>query len=311
MRIAMTGSSGLVGTALTAHLEANGHHVGRIRRGAQHRGGDDGGAQWDPARNWIADGALEGYDAVVHLAGASIGEGRWTRSRKRELRASRIEATRLLVEHLASLSSPPRTLVSASAVGYYGDRGDEVLDEEAGPGAGFLADLVTNWEAEALSARRLSLRVVTPRFGVILARHGGALPRMMLPVRLGVGGPLGGGRQWMPWVTLDDVVRAIEFALTHEVEGALNVVAPAPATNREFTKALARTLRRPAIVPTPGFALRLLLGQAADELLLSSTRAVPAGLTRAGFEFKHPTLEEALPAVLSRPAPRSMEVAPS
>lgn len=305
MRVAITGSSGLVGTALRAHLEADGHHVAGVRRGAA----GQSGAQWDPAHGWIAEGAFEGYDAVVHLAGASIGEGRWTARRKHELRASRIDATGLLVSHLASLSSPPRTFVSASAVGYYGDRGDEILDEDAQPGTGFLADLALDWETEARGAKRLGIRVVTPRFGVVLARHGGALPRMMLPIRFGAGGPLGSGRQWMPWVTLTDAVRALTFTLVHDVEGALNVVAPEVTRNGEFTKALAGALHRPAILPTPGFALRLLLGQAADELLLASTRAVPARLIEAGFEFAHPMLDQALDAVLRELPERPVEVA--
>lgn len=300
MRVAITGSSGLVGTALRARLQDAGHQVDAIHRGAP----GDHGARWDPARHWIAEGSLDRCDAVVHLAGASIGEGRWTDARKRELRSSRIDATRLLVDHLASLSSPPRTLVSASAVGYYGDRGDAPVDEATPPGSGFLAALAQDWEAEALNARRLGIRVVTPRFGVILARHAGALPRMMLPVRLGVGGPLGSGRQWLPWVTLHDTVRALEFMLTSDFEGPANVVAPAIARNGAFTKALAGVLRRPAIAPTPGFALRLLLGQAADELLLASTRAMPARLEAAGFAFEHPTLDVALPAVLDRPTMR-------
>jgi len=305
MRIAITGSTGLVGTMLRAQLEASGHHVEGIRRGAA----GEPGAQWDPAREWIAEGTFEGCDAVVHLAGASIGEGRWTARRKRELRGSRIDATRLLVSHLASLSSPPRTLISASAVGYYGDRGDDVVDEAAEPGEGFLADLVRDWEAEALGAERLGIRVVTPRFGVILSRKGGALPRMLLPIRLGVGGPLGSGQQWMPWVTLADTVRTLEFALIQDVEGALNVVAPATTRNSDFMQALARALHRPAILPTPGFALRLMLGQAADELLLASTRAVPARPIEAGFEFAHPTLGPALDAVLRHSIAGSMEAA--
>lgn len=296
MHIGITGSSGMVGTTLVTHLEAGGHRVTRLLRGSAEHGRSP---SWDPGAGWIEAGAFEGCDAVVHLAGASIGEGRWTAKRKRVLRESRIEATRLLVEHLGGLQHPPRVLVSASAVGYYGGRGDEVLTEDSGHGEGFLAGLVVEWEREALAAADRGIRVVTPRFGVVLAKHGGALPRMLLPMRLGAGGPLGNGRQWMPWVTLRDVVRVIEFALTHEVRGALNAVAPGIATNRDFTKALGRELHRPASLPTPAFALRLLIGQAADELLLSSARVEPRALLERGFEFCHPTLDVALPAVLN------------
>lgn len=293
MHVAITGSSGLIGTRLAAHLEAAGHRVTRVRRGRT----DD---SWDPPSGWIGAGAFEYVDAVVHLAGASIGERRWTAARKRELRESRIVATRLLVEHFATFDPPPHVLVSASAVGHYGDRGDQELTEDASPGNGFLAALTEDWEREALLAEPHGIRVVTPRFGVVLAKHGGALPRMLFPLRLGLGGPLGNGRQWMPWVTLHDAVRALEFVLTHEVRGAVNVVAPGAATNREVTQAIARELHRPALIPVPGFALKLLLGQLAEELLLWSTRAAPQQLADHGFQFEHPALDVALPAVLAR-----------
>lgn len=296
MRIAITGASGMVGTALAARLEAAGHEIVRLKR----PGGRGDGPTWDPARNRIADGALEGCDAVVHLAGASIGEGRWTAARKRELRASRIDATRLLVQHLGTLQQRPKVLVSASAVGIYGDRGDERLTEASTRGTGFLADLVVEWEQEARAAEALGIRVVTPRFGVILDAVQGAFPRLLMPVKFGVGGPLGSGKQWMPWVTLTDVTRAMEFMLTHEVSGAFNVVAPDIKMNRDFTKAVAREVHRPAIFPVPPFALRLLLGGAADELLLASARVMPERLTEAGFEFQDATLEKALPAVLRK-----------
>lgn len=299
MRVAITGSSGLIGTALAAHLAAGGHEVLRLRRGAASAAAGAGPAAWDPAAGWIAPGALAGCDAVVHLAGASIGEGRWSARRRRELRASRIDATRLLVAHLETLPQRPAVLVCASAVGYYGDRGDAVLDESAAAGSGFLADLVRDWEAEARRAERLGVRVALPRFGVVLARHGGALPRMLLPFRFGLGGRLGSGRQWMPWVTLEDTVRAIAFALAEPaLAGAFNVTAPQPVTNAEVTRALGRQLHRPALMPVPRFALRLALGEAADELLLSSTRAVPSRLLAAGFAFTHPDLAGALAAVL-------------
>lgn len=301
MTVAIAGASGLVGTALAERLQDAGHRVVRLRRPGRNIAAD--GPTWDPAHGTIDDGALDGCDAVVNLAGASIGDGRWTKRRKRLLRDSRIDATRLLVDAMATMERRPRVLVSASAVGFYGDRGDDRLIESDARGRGFLAELAADWEAEAQAAEDLGVRVVTPRFGVILDRDAEALRRMMLPIRLGVGGPLGNGRQWMPWVTLADVTRAIEFFLTHEVHGAVNVVAPGEERNRTFTKALARRLHRPAILPAPGFALRLLLGQAADELLLASTRAEPARLTEAGFTFVHPDLASALPAVLAPRAP--------
>lgn len=297
MRIGITGSTGLIGTALSARLAAAGHEVVPLARSSSRERQAEG---WNPSAGWIAAGALDGCEAVVHLAGASIGEGRWTKARKRVLRESRIEATRLLVDHLGTLPRPPKVLVSSSAVGYYGDRGAEVLPEDAAPGEGFLADLVLGWEAEARRAERLGVRVVSPRFGVVLARRGGALPRMLLPVRLGVGGPLGNGRQWMPWVTLQDAVRAVEFMLTHEVSGPYNVAAPEASRNRDFMRALGRQLHRPSFFPTPGFALRLVLGQAADELLLASARVDASRLLDAGFAYEHPSLEVALPAVLGR-----------
>ncbi len=294
MKFGISGSGGLVGTALTAHLEGRGHSVVRLHRGD----GSTAGPGWDPAAGVISPGALDGCDIVVALGGASIGEGRWTARRKHELRASRIDATRLLVGHLAELPRPPRAFLSASAVGYYGDRGDDLLEEGAARGDGFLATLVGEWEAEALRAGERSMRAVALRFGVVLATEGGALPRMLTPFRLGLGGRLGSGRQWMSWVTLDDVVRAIEFVACSELAGPINVTAPGAVTNAEFTRALARVLHRPARFPVPRRMLRLAVGEAADELLLASTRAVPARLTAEAFHFDFPELEEALTAVL-------------
>lgn len=299
MHIGITGSTGMIGQALTARLEAAGHRVTALHRGPGERFAP-GDAAWDPASGWIADGALDGCDAVVHLAGASIGEGRWTEGRKRVLWDSRVPATRLLVDHLGMLPNPPRALISVSAVGYYGDRGEAILDEDAGAGEGFLPELVTAWETEARRAEEHGIRVVTPRLGVVLTTEGGALPRMLTPIKFGVGGPLGSGKQWIPWVTLTDVLRAFEFLLEHEERGAFNVVAPQAVRNKDFIKAVARELGRPWFFPTPGFGLRLLLGQAADELLLLSQHIVSDRLQAAGFEFAHPTLDAALPAVLDR-----------
>jgi uncharacterized protein (TIGR01777 family) len=304
MQFGITGSTGLVGAALASHLEARGHDVVRLHRGdgpAQ-----EGAPSWDPEAGRVTEGALDGCDVVVSLGGASIGEGRWNASRKRELRASRIEATRLLVEHLAGLPRPPRAFMSASAVGYYGDRADELLEEGAARGEGFLADLVADWEAETLRAGELGMRAVALRFGVVLSAEGGALPRMLPPFRLGLGGRLGSGRQWISWITLQDAARAIEFAARSDLAGAVNVTAPGAVTNAEFTRALARALHRPARFPVPRRMLRLAVGEAADELLLASTRAVPTRLQSAGFRFDHPELEAALAAVLGA---RSVEPA--
>lgn len=305
MRIAITGSTGLIGTALTDRLTAAGHTVVPVRRGeAGH-----GGVTWRPDEGWIQDGALEGCDAVVHLGGASIGEGRWTAKRKREIRDSRIGSTRLLVDHMASLERRPRVFVCASAVGYYGDRGDTALREEAEPGTGFLAGVVREWEQEAARAAGAGIRVVSVRTSVVLAPRGGALQRMLTPFRLGLGGRLGSGRQWMPWITVEDEARAIEWVLTHDdLDGPVNLAAPNPVTNRELTRALGRQLHRPTLFPVPGLALRVLLGEMANELLLQSQRVVPSKLERSGFRFKHPTIDVALAAVLGGQS-RSGEVA--
>jgi uncharacterized protein (TIGR01777 family) len=298
MRVAITGSSGLVGTALAERLEHSGHEVVRVpRRGV------GGAPAWNPVTGWIAEGTFDGCDAVVHLGGASIGEGRWTAARKQLLRSSRIDSTRLLADHLGTLERKPRVLVCASAVGVYGDRGDETLDESAAPGVGFLADLVRDWEAEAQRAEQHGIRVANIRSGVVLAKHDGALPRLLLPVRLGVGGPLGSGRQRMPWITLDDEVRAIEFALTHEaIRGPFNAVAQS-TPNIDFIRVLGRALNRPTLFPMPGLALRLLLGQMADEMLLNNQHVVARKLLDAGFMFEHSDLDAAIAAVLGTPRP--------
>jgi uncharacterized protein (TIGR01777 family) len=297
MRVAITGSTGFVGTALTEHLRSNGHDVVPVVRGDS----SDPEALWNPEQDWVRDGALEGVDALVHLAGASIGEGRWSDSRKRLLRSSRIEATRLLVDHLATLESRPRVVIGASAVGYYGDREDEELTEDAAAGEDFLAEIARDWERETLRAAEQGARAVVLRTGIVLAGHGGALPRMLLPFKLGAGGRLGSGRQWMSWISLGDAVRVIAFALEQdELSGPVNAVAPGAVTNREFTKVLGRVLRRPTFMPAPGFALRLLLGEQAKALLLSGQHVVPRRLSDAGFEFTHEELEPALREALGK-----------
>jgi uncharacterized protein (TIGR01777 family) len=237
----------------------------------------------------------------VNLAGASIADGRWSKQRKELLRASRIDTTRALVNALAKMNARPSVLVSASAIGIYGDRGDEMLTEDSKPGTDFLAGVAQQWEAEALKAEALGIRVVLARFGIILAREGGALPKMLTPFKLGVGGRLGSGKQWMSWVTLDDAVGILRVAVeNNSARGAINFVAPRPVQNVEFTKVLAKALHRPALFPAPAFALRLAVGEMADALLLSSQRVVPRALEKLGYRFLQPDLTMALAAILTK-----------
>jgi uncharacterized protein len=303
MKILITGSTGLVGTALTQNLQRAGHTVCRlIRPGAstQPIGNTQGfDVNWNPITGALG-GAAVGADAVVNLTGASIAGGRWTSQRKQLLRSSRVDTTRALVQALAKMSARPRVLVSASATGYYGNRGEETLTEASQPGNDFLSRIAKEWESEALKAEVLGIRVVRVRFGVILSKHGGALPQMLRPFQLGVGGKIGTGKQWMSWITLDDVVAILRLALENaNFTGALNVVSPQPVTNAQFTNILAAALRRPALFPAPAFALRLILGEMADALLLSSQRVQPAQLQKLNHQFQHPDLPTALAAVLS------------
>jgi len=301
MKILVTGSTGLAGTALVNALAGAGHTVCRlVRPESAARGGAKDGfdVPWNPSTGELG-GAAVGADAVVNLAGASIAGGRWTAERKELLRSSRVDTTRALVTALAKMNARPRVLVSASAIGYYGSRGDELLTEESAAGKDFLASLAQEWEAEALKAEALGIRVVRARFGIILSRNGGALAKMMLPFKLGVGGRVGTGQQWMSWVTLEDVVWILRFALeSGPVQGAINVVAPGAVRNAEFTRELARALHRPALFPAPAFALRLVLGEMADALLLSSQRVVPRTLQQLDCRFLYPDLAVALAAVL-------------
>jgi hypothetical protein len=302
VHILVTGSTGLVGSALVRTLAAGGHRVTRLVRPGRSPATPVSDAHpWDPAAGTLDPGPLEGLDAAVHLAGENIAAGRWTPEQKRRIRESRVGSTALLAETLARLAAPPRVLVCASAVGYYGDRGAEVLSEDSPPGTGFLADVCRDWEAAAAPAARHAIRVVHTRFGLVLSATGGALPRMLLPFRLGLGGRVGSGAQYWSWVALDDVVEAIRHAIaTAPLAGPVNVVAPAPVTNREFTATLGRVLRRPTLLPLPAVAARLALGEMADALLLSSARVVPARLRAAGFVFRFPTLEGALRGLLER-----------
>ena len=296
----LSGASGMLGAAVRQALGAHGiDAVQLVRREA---GGPDE-LRWNPAAGQpIADiERLEGLDAAIHLSGANVAAHRWTSAYKREIWASRVDSTHALATALAGLRQHPRVLLAASATGVYGDRRDEILDERAGPGKGFLADLCREWEAAARPAAEAGIRVVNLRFGVVLGPGDGALGKMLPLFRLGLGGRLGSGQQWMSWVGLADAVDAILFLLdTPALAGPMNVTAPEPVTNAEFTRALAAAVHRPAILPAPAFALRLALGEMADEALLASARAVPAKLLEAGFRFAQPTIGAALAAALLR-----------
>ncbi len=294
MKVAITGSTGLVGAALARSLEARGDEVVRIARG----GAGADGVDWAPDDGWVREGAFAGCDAVVHLSGASIGEGRWTAARKAELRSSRIDSTRVLVEHLAALDPKPRRLVAASAVGFYGERGGESLTEESPRGDGFLADLTVDWEAAAEKANEAGIPTAMARFGVIFGEEAAAFKRLTLPFRFGIGGRLGSGRQWMPWVTLDDAVAATVHLLDTDVTGPVNVVAPVTITNADLTRTLGRVLSRPAFMMAPQFAMRIALGESAGALLFASQRVIPERLAAGGFEFSQPEVEGALRTLL-------------
>jgi len=297
VHIAVTGSSGLVGAALVSFLTAGGHRVIRLVR--KPPSGDD--VQWDPTEGVRDLSRLEGVDAVIHLAGENIAAGRWTPQRKDEIRRSRVEGARRLSESLAKLSQRPKALVSASAIGFYGDRGDEILTEDSALGMDFLAQVCQEWEAATEPAARAGIRVVRLRFGMILSPMGGALRKMLLPFRLGAGGRMGSGAQYVSWIAIGDAIGAIHHAVcTESLHGPVNAVSPAPVTNAEFTRVLARVLSRPAIFPMPAFAMRFAFGEMADALLLASARVMPTRLQASGYRFRFPELEGALRHLLVR-----------
>ena len=292
MKVLVTGSSGLVGSALRPVLSDAGHQVYRLLRRPTE---EEGTASWNPIDGSVETGAFDSVDAVVHLAGENIAGGRWTAARKARIRDSRVRDTRLLCKRLAELQAPPRVLVAASAIGFYGDRGDESLDESASPGHGFLPEVCEAWETATAPARDRGVRVVHLRIGIVLSRSGGALATMLVPFKLGVGGVVGRGDQFMSWVALTDVVNIVGHVLTNEsLRGPVNAVAPHAVTNREFTKALGKVLRRPTVFPVPAVAARLVFGEMAEALLLAGARVVPAMLDGSGFTFAYPDVEDAL-----------------
>ena len=295
MRIAITGSSGLIGSALIASLEADGHTAVRVIRS----GDGPGTVRWDIEAGDIDAAGLEGVDGVVHLAGEGIAEKRWTDDQKRKILESRTKGTALLADALASLTDKPPVLVSGSAIGFYGNRGDEQLTESSDPGSGFAAEVAVAWEAAAAPAAAAGIRVARIRTGIVLAAKGGALERLAGLARFGVLGKIGSGRQWMSWISLADEIGAIRFLLEHDVAGPVNLTAPGPVTNAVFTKTLGRVLHRPTFMPVPSFGPKLLLGsELAESLLFDGQRVLPDALLDAGYEFQHPDLESTLEELL-------------
>jgi hypothetical protein len=297
MKVLVSGSHGLVGKALMKSLTDDGHEVIRLVRHEPIFGASE--IWWDPSQGRIDAEHLEGLDVVVHLAGESIASGRWTDEKKRTILESRVKGTSLLSESLARLSRPPSVFLCASAIGYYGDRDDELLTEQSSPGNDFLAKVCVEWEGATTAAVQKGIRTVHARFGIILDDAGGALAKMLAPFRLGIGGRVGSGKQWMSWVALEDVVNALKFLMGEtSTRGPVNFVSPNPVTNAEFTKTLGRVLSRPTFFPVPEFGARLAFGEMADALLLSSQRVDPAVLKSKGFQFKWTTLEAVLRSIL-------------
>ncbi len=297
MKIIIAGSSGLVGSALRAALQANHHQViPLVRRVPQ-----TGEIRWDPEAGELDPSTLLGADAVVHLGGENIADGRWTAAKKERIRSSRLRGTRLLSDALASLQTPPPVLLTASAIGYYGDRGDELVDEASAVGSGFLPELCADWEAASNSAEHKGVRVIRIRIGIVLSSDGGALRKMLPAFKLGIAGRVGNGQQYMSWIDIDDLVGAIGYLLQlPDAVGTYNGVAPNPVTNRAFTKVLGQVLRRPTLFPMPAAAVRLIFGEMGNDLLLASTRVQPARLLSSGYEFQYPQLRASLRHLLRK-----------
>ena len=296
MKILVSGMSGPIGGELLPALVVSGNKVTRLVRRAPQSSDE---IRWDPMRSIVPE-TVSGFDAVIHLAGESI-VGRWTSEKKARMVDSRVQGTSHLAEALARASRKPQVLITASAIGYYGDRGEETLTEESGPGTNFLAGLCRQWEAATGAAAQAGIRTVQVRIGVMLSTKGGALPKMLTPFKLGLGGRIGSGRQYLSWISIDDVVGAILYALNAgQVRGPVNATAPNPATNSEFTRSLAEVLHRPAIFPMPTFAVRALFGQMGDELLLASARVLPSKLQVSGYQFRRPELKTALMSLLKK-----------
>jgi uncharacterized protein (TIGR01777 family) len=298
MKILISGASGLVGTHLIPTLKAKGHEIFRLVRKAPQAAGE---IQWDAEKGFGESerAKLENFDALIHLAGDNVASENWSAEKKRKIRNSRVVGTRVLVDALKLAQNPPKILVSASATGFYGDGKDEILTEDSAKGKGFLPEVCSEWENEASKAEQFGARVVMPRIGVVLAKDGGALEKMLTPFKFGVGGRIGSGKQWMSWIALEDLIRVIHFALENEnLRGAVNTTAPNPVTNEEFTRTFGKVLHRPAILPVPGFAIKLMFGEMGENLLLQGARVLPERLTENGFEFKFTNLEEAMKAAL-------------
>lgn len=291
MKIVIAGASGLVGSALVPELEKDGHDIVRLVRNSPKAGE----IEWHPNQDEIDPGTIDGFDAIINLAGESIAEGRWTEEKKKRIRDSRVNGSHLISEAIAKLATQPRVFLCASATGIYGDRGDEALDEQSESGGGFLAGVCREWEKATEPAVNAGVRVVNLRFGPILARAGGMLEKMLTPFKMGLGGKVGSGKQYISWVAIDDVVAAIRLALNDgSIRGPLNIVSPKPVTNEQFTRALGEALSRPTVMSMPAFAARLAFGEMADEMLLVSQRVMPKRLTSAGLRFAYPTLQGAL-----------------